>query len=345
MTGRPHRMGLILTGGTVGSQLTTRAGETVVSLAAVSPGLGLVRSAVPAGRSIEFTTLSPLALASEDMRPGDWRVMADAVRAHAAAGLREVLILHGTDTMCFTAAALSFLLADLDVTVVITGANVSPDQEHSDARKNIHDALLAAPELPRGTYIAFAGGADLPGLVHLGTQVRKVRTCGQSFESVNRRPVASVAGGSLTWIDPVRPGPPGAGPAAPWEPDGGVLSLRLYPGLDFDGLRHAVEAGGARAVVIELYAAVTGPSFALPEFIRKCSADGVNVFLTAAAPATKDANIYDSYVALRDAGGRYLPGMIPETAIVKCMWALGRTKDPAAVAEIMATPVAGELAA
>ena len=60
-------------------------------------------------------------------------------------------------------------------------------------------------------------------------------------------------------------------------------------------------------------------------------------------PMTKNANIYDSFVALREAGGMYLPGMIPETAIVKCMWALGRTKDPASVVELMSTPVAGEL--
>lgn len=352
---RTDRVGLILTGGTVGSRLTSRVGETVVSLATVGPdedepaGLGLVRSAVPDGRCIEFATVSPLALASEDMRPGDWRSIAEAVRAHADAGLRRVLILHGTDTMCFTAAALSFMLCDLDVTVVITGSNLPPDQEHSDAPKNIHDALLAVLELPRGAYIVFSGGKDLPGMVHLGTQVRKVRTSGQSFRSVNRRPVASVTGGSFTWIDrwqPERHGagaPAGPGPGVLCDPDHGVLSFRLYPGLDFDAMRHALQAGGSRAVVIELYAAVTGPNVALPEFIGKCRADGVNVFLTASAPAMKGANIYDSFVALREAGGLYLPGMIPETAIVKCMWALGRTKDPASVAEIMSTPVAGEI--
>ncbi|WP_327001065.1 asparaginase domain-containing protein [Dactylosporangium sp. NBC_01737] len=348
---RVERVGLILTGGTVGSRLTTRVDETVVSLATVAPdedepaGLGLVRSAVPDGRIIEFATVSPLALASEDMRPDDWRSIAAAVRAHVDAGLRRVVILHGTDTMCFTAAALSFMLSDLDVTVVITGSNLPPDQEHSDARKNIHDALLAVLELPRGAYVVFAGGADLPGLVHLGTQVRKVRTSGQSFRSVNRRPVASVSGGSLTWIDRWRPGSPSAGVpgGSLCDPDHGVLSFRLYPGLDFDAMHHALRAGGSRAVVIELYAAVTGPNVALSDFIRKCRADGVNVFLTASAPATKGANIYDSFVALREAGGLYLPGMIPETAIVKCMWALGRTKDPESVAEIMSTSVAGEV--
>ena len=55
------------------------------------------------------------------------------------------------------------------------------------------------------------------------------------------------------------------------------------------------------------------------------------------------ANIYDSYLALRDAGGVYLPGMIPETAIVKCMWALGRTADPGSLTALMRTPVAGDV--
>jgi L-asparaginase/Glu-tRNA(Gln) amidotransferase subunit D len=342
-----HSVGLILTGGTVGSQRRDRDGEIVVGLTqGVSPaGLRLAQSAVPDGRVYEFVTVSPLALASEDMRPCDWRTIAETVRDLAGAGLSHVVILHGTDTMCFTAAALSFMLADVDVTVVITGSNLPPDQEHSDARRNVRDALLAAVELPRGTYIAFAGGAELPGLVHLGTQVRKIRTSGQSFQSVNRGPVARIVDGVLDVLELPR-SPSGGGLA---DPDTGVLSFRLYPGLDLTAMRSAVEAGRARAVVVELYAAVTGPNVtghqSLPEFIRMCRAAGVCVFLTAAAPMTDGANIYDSFVALREAGGVYLPGMIPETAIVKCMWTLGRTTDPDAVTELMRTPLAGEVAA
>lgn len=343
-----HTVGLILTGGTVGSHRRDRDGETVVGLTdEVSPaGLRLARAAVPPGRVYEFVTVSPLALASEDMRPGDWRTIARTVRDLADAGLTHVVVLHGTDTMCFTAAALSFMLADIDVTVVLTGSNLPPDQEHSDARRNVHDALLAVVALPPGTYVCFAGGADLPGLVHLGTQVRKIRTSGQSFQSVNRGPVARIVDGTLHPAGPVPAARQGGGLC---DPDTGVLSFRLYPGLDLTAMRGVVEAGRARAVVVELYAAVTGPNVeghqSLPDFIRMCRAAGVCVFLTAAAPVTGGANIYDSFVALRDAGGVYLPGMIPETAIVKCMWALGRTTDPEALLDLMRTPLAGEVSA
>ena len=348
---RPVRAGLVLTGGTVGSRRRRGGTGTVVSLVPaggpVPPGLRLVRSALPRRWAYTFETVAPLALASEDMRPGDWRTLAATVRRLAAAGLDRVLVLHGTDTMGFTAAALSFLLRDTDVTVVLTGANLPPDQRGSDARRNIHDALVALAGLPPGTFVAFTGGADLPGLVHLGTQVRKVGTHGQPYQSVNRPPVAQVQDDALSIVDPtvtVRPPCPVPDPLT--APDPGVLSFRLYPGLDLDAMRAAVEAGEARAVVVELYAAVTGPTVAgsrsLPAFIEKCRAGDVCVFLTVSAPATNHANVYDSYLALRDAGGVYLPGMIPETAIVKCMWALGRTRDPAALVRLMRTPVAGE---
>src|SRR6202040_1852748 len=104
---------------------------------------------------------SPIRELSENLQPRHWVLIAQAVRSlieqEDAAG---VLVLHGTDTMAYTAAALSFLLSDLEGPVVLTGANLPTGEAGSDAQRNVHDALVALNELERGVYVAFTGRPD-----------------------------------------------------------------------------------------------------------------------------------------------------------------------------------------
>jgi L-asparaginase/Glu-tRNA(Gln) amidotransferase subunit D len=341
-----HHVGLVLTGGTIGSRLTGDDGREVVLLAdaASSGGDGLWRE-ISRTYDVEFRVRRPVGLLSENLVPRDWLVMASAVRelVHEE-GVEGVLLLHGTDTMGYTAAALSFLLADVEVPIVLTGSNLPPDEPTSDARKNIADAMVALRYLDRGVFVVFAGHPSEDGWVHLGTRVRKVRASGQAFQTINGPPVGRIASARLVpLVDFPGPAPLGSMVA---DVDPRVLAIRLYPGLDLRALLKVIGEGDIRGVVVELYASATGPAvngpYSLPAFVVACVKRGVSVFTALGAAPEDDIRQYESGLATAAAGASFLHEMIPETAVVKLMWSLaqGPAED---VTATMLTPISGEL--
>ena len=344
-------IGLVLTGGTVGSEYasddvvripashTDKWGAEVQLLAEAWGDLG----------SLEVRPYQPLRVLSENMVPENWPLIASAVRAMLAAGdVAGVIVLHGTDTMAYTTAALALMLQDVQAPVVVTGSNLPPNQANSDALTNIRDALIALNSLRHtaGVYLSFAGAPDLPSFVHVATCVRKVRASGQAFFSINRAPVARVENREFVWLSDPPPSP--ARPVKCEAVDSRVLGIRLYPGIDLHALWGVVEHSGVRGVVIELYASGTGPDVdggcSLPTFVTRCTSSGVPVFGCLSESAEQEVNLYDSSVSIAEAGLVLLDDVIPETAIVKLMWALSAARDSDEVTTLMLTSMAGERA-
>jgi L-asparaginase type I len=285
-------------------------------------------------------------LLSENLTPGDWIPIAESIRELASLDdVDGIIVFHGTDTMAYTAAALSFLLADLEKPVILTGSNLPPDQAGSDARRNAQDALVALESLGAGIYIVFAGGNDLPGLVHLGTRARKRQASGQAFASINNLPLAEIVEGRFRWV--MRPSDPNPLAVARDSVDPRVLTLRLYPGLNFAAAFDTITAGDIRGVVIELYASATGPhtddEYSLPTFVRRCVEDDIVVVTTVPAAPENPGNVYETTVAIHEAGAVFLADMLPETATVKLMWALAQVESADAVRTLMRRPIASEL--
>jgi L-asparaginase/Glu-tRNA(Gln) amidotransferase subunit D len=343
-----RRVGVVLTGGTIGCDVEeTGAGGKLVRLRdgdeERAPELELVREAA-GGAGLEFSVRRPLRLTSENMAPGDWTKVAAAARELVSdERVDAVLVLHGTDTMAYTSAALSFMLSDLEVPIVLTGAGRPTGQPGSDAAKNVSDSLVALGELGPGVCVVFAGRPTAAGRVHLGTRVREVGSSRSLFASVGCRPVAEVREGRFVRI--WTPGPP-VPEHAHLEVDARVLSLRLYPGLDLRAMFEAIAPAKTRGVVLELYPSITGPGgrsrFSVPEFVERCTAKGIPVVATVAAAPTGRPTPYESTIAIEAAGAEILP-MLPETATVKMMWALGARRKRESVLELMRSPVAGEL--
>lgn len=341
--GKRHcHVGLVLTGGTIGA----RSNNSIVSLSAADEDqdalLKDLRSIWPG-----LVWRTPLTKFSENIGPNDWVTIADEIRNLVATqDINGAIVLHGTDTMTYTAAALSFLLCDVDIPVVLTGSNLPSSQTGSDAPANTRDASLALPHLRRGTYVAFAGGHDLPGYVYLGTRVRKLRTSKDAFAGINREAVGKIVEGKF---EPVMPyvAPPLDRDAFSSAIDDRVFAFQLYPGLDLDVLFSAVAKSNIRGVMIELYASATGPDnadrFSVPKFIRRCLAQDILVVTTVDAARDAVANKYETTLAIERAGALYVRDMLPETAIVKLMWTLAQRDDIHAVRQLMLQPIAGEI--
>lgn len=345
MAGKEARLGLVLTGGTIGSNEID--GMLVVDLTESSSEreAQLVRRSWTGPQRLHIVSRTPLRKFSEDMTPADWITIASSIRDLVESdGLKHVLVLHGTDTMAFTAAALSFLLVDLDATIVLTGSNLPLDDPSSDGPTNIRDALLASHAMPRGVYLSFAGTLGASSEVHVGTTVRKVRSQGRSYVSPNHGPIAHVAMGAVKMLKPWNPQP---APRADAVIEGKVHAFTLFPGIDLEMVADGLVSRKKRGVVVRLYPGVTGPELAapdsLPHFIRRCVAAGI-VVVTCVERFVDAAVEYPSGNAMRRAGAIFARDMIYETAYVKLCWAIAHAEHREDVEQLFSVPVAGEMA-
>lgn len=338
---RDFSIGLVLTGGTIGAEedgsiLSVRSRATRAEVE-------LLTREWPGPGEPHVTTEVPLRKLSENLVPSDWLTIASSVRKLADRQVDGVLVLHGTDTMAYTAAALSFLLSDLEIPIVVTGSLLPSGEADSDAALNVRSALVAMQELQSGTYVTFADETGETGVVHLGTRVRKLRASDKAFTSVNRDVVGVVHGNNFLPETHHKADVHHGFNAAI---DERVLALRLYPGLNLDAVFNSI-VGLARGVVIELYASATGPDthdqYSLPGFIQRCRDEDILVATTIAQAPPRSGKIYETTVAIDRAGGLFLWDMLPETATVKLMWALAQSDDLDSVKALLLEPIAGEI--
>ena len=325
-------LGLLVTGGTIGSEMV---GEEVRLRPEGGPPSELGLSAE---QGDNFEVVRPLQKLSENIVPADWVTIADAAAELVDdRGVSGVVVLHGTDTAAYTAAALAHLTADLEVPVVLTGSNIPATAPGSDAPTNVRDAVVAAQHLGRGAYLSFSGTPGEPSFVFTGTDVRKVAASGQSFGSVKGEPVASVEDGRFVPQGETPEPPQTVG--YPRRVDDRVLGVTLYPGVDLRALADAAIQGGMRGVVVELYPTGTGPTVegksSLPDFIRRCDENGVVVLSTASLLPGGRASVYETYAEIRDAGGLFDSELIFESAVARLMWAAAQEDSADGVKKLM----------
>jgi glutamyl-tRNA(Gln) amidotransferase subunit D len=281
---------------------------------------------------------------SEDLTPADWSLLADRVVEAFRGGARGVVIAHGTDTLGFTAAALSFLLVDLPGPVVLVGAQRSPDRPSSDGASNLAAAVRVAREGEFGEVVVVmhAGLSDETFAIHRGTGVRKMHSSRRdAFESRNAPPLGTLSSAGIRWTR--RPRPSSTGPPrvdGPLDDRGGLLTF--YPGLTVE--RAAAFTEGLRGLVL----AGTGLGHvASPhlQWIRAAIARGVVVAMTTQClEGNVDPFVYATGRELARAGVVYLGDLLPETAYAKLLWALGHGANAAQVEALLRADVAGEYA-
>ncbi|MEM3770690.1 MAG: Glu-tRNA(Gln) amidotransferase subunit GatD, partial [Candidatus Bathyarchaeia archaeon] len=181
------KVSIISTGGTIASRVDYRTGAVRPALSASD-----LYSVVPELADIARIDAQILfSLYSENITPSHWAEMAKAVAEKIAGGVDGVVIAHGTDTMGYSAAALSFALQNLPVPVIFVGSQRSADRPSSDAATNLTGAVLAAARAPFAE-VAVAMHetiSDTAIVLHRGTKVRKCHTSRRdAFKSVNAQP-------------------------------------------------------------------------------------------------------------------------------------------------------------
>ena len=280
---------------------------------------------------------------SSAMRPPNWIDIADAIVAHAP-GHAGVVVLHGTDTMAYTASALSFLLEGIDIPIVLTGAQRPVTELRSDGRENLVTALAIAAGHLRGDILVPEVTVFFADLLIRGNRSVKMHADSyHGFASPNLPPLAT-AGVSIDYAPNLIRAPS----SGPIRRTGGMCSdvagMRLHPGVDGYDLEAALGRPGLRGLVLEAYGAGNGPTeqwFLDP--LRAAADRGVTVVVTTQCGAgSVVGGLYASGSALLAAGA--VPGgdMTFEAALTKLMVLTDR-HDVDDVRRLMQQDLAGEL--
>ena len=323
---------LIATGGTIASE---NAGEGLRPLIGAE---SLLSRAPRLLNMYSVDAVQPVNLDSTNMRPENWLKIAECIRLHYAE-YDGFVISHGTDTMAYTAAALSYLVMNSPKPIAITGAQKSIVSEDTDARTNLYDAFAyASDEGSHGVSIVFDGH------VIAGTRARKVRTKSRNaFESVDYPNLAIVRDGRiLRYI----PEPVPDGPVFSDAMESGVAVLKLTPGLGANALRAL--RGCLEGLVVESFGVGGVPNSdggQLLAELKNWKDEGKIVAVTTQVPYEgSDMALYEvGRRALSEGGVFEAYTMTPETAVVKLMWILARTRDLNDVQRLFYTPVAHDL--
>ena len=331
---------MVATGGTIAS---TQAGSGLAptltghELAAMVPGIdGLC----------ELDVCQPMNIDSTNMRPRDWLAVRDTI-VDAYDDYDGFVVLHGTDTMAYTAAALSYLIQGSPKPIVLTGSQQPMANPFTDAKLNLYQSLLyALDDASRDVCVVFGGD------VICGTRARKQRTMSfNAFTSMNMPPLACIRNNRI-----VRPATLPVAYALPAQGDTRAASAqpRLFDALDerVIVIRLTPELGPS---VLDLlardYDAVVLETFGIggiPDYgggwhaaISRWVESGRIVVVTTQVPEEGlDLGVYEVGRAYANMGGVLAAGdMTVEAIVAKTMWALGQTRNQARVAELFAHPV------
>jgi glutamyl-tRNA(Gln) amidotransferase subunit D len=336
----PHVV-IMSTGGTIASRVDYRTGAVRAAISAndlygVVPELSDVA---------QVHTEIVFSLYSENITQKHWSELAQIVANRIEQGVDGVVIAHGTDTMAYTSAALSFALQNLSVPVILVGAQRSSDRPSSDAATNLIGAVKTAGEAP----FAEVGLAmhevvsDTAIIIHRGTKVRKCHTSRRdTFKSINGFPIAKVKDLQITMeTDHYQRRDPKKKLVLKSNFSEKVALVKFYPGLDPAIIDFYVERG-VKGILLEGSGLGHVSKFCF-DSIKNAVAKGVVVALASQCIWGRvNMNVYDTGRDLLSFGVVPLDDMFPETALVKLMWVFGQTESANEAKELLKTNIAGE---
>jgi len=328
------RVHVVFTGGTIGSSTGTDSTDLVAGQDRQ------ILSYAPTATEFVFTTSEPFRILSEDADLDTWSLLACHVSSLPLESIDAVVVAHGSDTLAWSAKALSYALAGVPVPVVVIGSDKPLTHRDSNGPDHFRDALLfAATEKLPGIYAAWKNPGE-PTAIHLASRLLPCDVHDDHFRSARGLHFGTVSNGEFRRNavegNPSRSHLAKIPEAADWKEtaaraqsgvlfDPDLLVIPAMPGIDAEAL-----AGGHRwkAVLQLAYHSGTAPSFdatgSLLRLAKKCQADGIPLVV---GPARESAAPYASVSRLREAGAVFAPNMTEASLVVKLRWLLGTGQD------------------
>lgn len=330
---------LLGTGGTVASRLDYTTGAVIPSF---TPGE--LFSVVPELAEIcNLECEMVFEILSENMRHEYWQKLAEKIKEAANSGIEGIMIGHGTDTMSFTSAALSFMLKDLSIPVVITGSQRSSDRPSSDAALNlINAATVASSDIAEVVVTMLGSPSHDYGLIHRGTLVRKMHSSVRhTFRTINDIPLGMVRNRKIQMFKNDYRKRSKANTIANTNFEKKVALIYFYPGMENEQIEYYIDKK-YKGIVF----AGTGlghVSTIIYDSIKRAIEEGISILMTTQTlHGFVGMNVYSTGRELINLG--VIPGknLLPEVGYVKLGWVLGQTNNPDEIKELLLTNIAGE---
>ena len=285
----------------------------------------------------DITVRDVMCLDSSNIRPVEWQSIAKHI-FELRLQYDGVVVSHGTDTMAYTASAITFMLPNIDRPVVFTGSQVPLADVLSDGPDNLRTAFAMAASGRPGIFLAF------DRKVMLGCRAVKVRASGFSaFESINARYAGLVSNRGLVLDEKILPQTNGESRLCP-EVSTDVFLLKLTPGLN-TAIFDALAGMGCRGIVVEAFG--LGGMNVLNrglQGIRRAVEQGISVVVTTQPLYdSADLGVYQVGKRLLELGVIQGMDMTSEAAMTKLMWAIGQGMTRDQISELFRTNLAGEV--
>jgi glutamyl-tRNA(Gln) amidotransferase subunit D len=330
-------LSIVSTGGTIASRIDYRTGSVTSQFNASD-----ILVAIPELAEIANYRTIPLAtILSENMTPAIWQELARAIHAEIKGGAKGIIVTHGTDTMAYSAAAISFMI-DTPVPILFVGSQRSADRPSSDNAMNaVCAAAAATSDLGEVAVVMHASTNDDHCAIHRGTRVRKMHTSRRdAFRSLGIPPIGTVEYPSRTVTlakDAVRRGTYKLALHDQLEPH--CALVQFFPGMSPDILK-AFE--GYKGLVISGTGLGHTSTTLIPQLRRLTEAGTLVVMTSQCMNGRVCDRVYDTGRDLLDAGVIEGGDMLPEVALVKMMWVLGNEKDNKKAKVLMQSDLKGE---
>ena len=294
---------------------------------------------------ISLETLQPLNILSENLTPQDWHELASAIYAIDTSQYAGILVTHGSDTLAYTAAMMSYLFADISIPLVLTASNYPIADERSNGIRNFSHSLdfIAEAGLP-GVFAVYENDQSEAN-VYLGTQITQCESFTDQFGSPYDIVYGTMVDRRFEWRAHERnPRPELLAPRElpfEWSPEtpeleSDIVYIKPYPGLKYS--YYSFNESKPRAVLHDLHhsgtaCAVEQEPYSLLRFIERCKASGVDLYICPVKDAR--AAMYSSSVALIEAGAIVVEKMSVEAAITKLMLAYSLYSDASDIKQFM----------
>ena len=342
---------LIATGGTISSRVDYKTGAVYMLMEPEE----ILKTTPELKDIINLTSiLSPFRMASEDMTFKEWAKIAKLTEKELNSGIEGLIVTHGTDTLHYTSAALSFMLKDLYKPVALVGAQRSPDRASFDGSMNLLCAARYVKDnIAEVAVVMHATMNDDYCLINRGTKVRKMHTSRRdAFRPINTQPLGTVYScGKLDIIDKnYRKRDNSKDVVADTRFEEKTAMISIYPGINPEILDWHIDKG-YRGIVLQTTALGHAPMEPLD---TKASwkkslerAQDENMTIISASQTlygSTHPHVYRSAVEMEKRGVIFAKDMLPETAYIKLGCVLGRTQDKQEIKDLMLTNLAGEFA-